>query len=105
MGKCVEKFHGTMQQGSVRCQYSLESLFSCRRDKLWQKRVEQWFSHQVKIKEAYLTFELVCELVEFLCGQLSLFPGMFRAEVAVEIACIGYFYVTAIYHCLVFSCM
>ena len=54
----------------------------------------------MEIEEAYLAPNLVREQVEFLSRQLSPFPLMLGAEVAVEVARIRDFYVTAINHFL-----
>lgn len=89
-----------MQQCAIGGEYGLKSLLPCHGDKLGQERVEQWLAHQMEIEEAYLAPNLVREQVEFLSRQLSPFPLMLGAEVAVEVARIRDFYVTAINHFL-----
>ena len=87
-----------MEQGAVASEYRLESLFSCRGDKLGQEWVEQWLAHEMEIEETDLPLDFVCEKVEFFCAQLPFASSMFRTEVAVEVASVCYFYVAAIYH-------
>ena len=98
VGEGVEEFHGTVQEGSIRGKHRLESFLACRCDKLWQQGMEQGLTHQMEIKETDLSTDLVGEQVEFLCTQLSLFPGVLGTEVTVEITGICDFYVTTINH-------
>ena len=60
--------------------------------------MEQGLTHQMEIKETDLSTDLVGEQVEFLCTQLSLFPGVLGTEVTVEITGVCDFYVTTINH-------
>lgn len=61
--------------------------------------MQQRLAHQVEIEKAHLAAHFVGEQVKLLCGQLSLLALVLRTEVAVEVAGVGYFYVTAVYHC------
>lgn len=87
-----------MQEGAIGGKHGLESTLSCHGDELWQERVEQGLSHEMEVEETSLAFQLAGEQVEFLCRELSLLPVVLGAEVAAQIACVGYFYITAIYH-------
>ena len=64
--------------------------------------MEQGLTHQMEIKETDLSPDLVGEQVEFLCTQLSLFPGVLGTEVTVEITGVCDFYVTTVNHSLSF---
>lgn len=59
--------------------------------------------HQMEVEETNLPTDLVGEQVEFLCTQLSLFPGVLGTEVTVEITGVCDFYVTTINHSLSLS--
>ena len=102
VGQGVEEFHGMVQEGSIRGKHRLESFLPSRSDELRQQGMEQWFAHQMKIEETDLSTDLVGEQVEFLCTQLSLFPGVLGTEVTVEITGVCDFYVTTINHSLFF---
>ena len=93
-----------MQEGSIRGKHRLESFFACRCDKLWQQGMEQGLTHQMEVEETNLPPDLVGEQVEFLCTQLSLFPGVLGTEVTVEITGVCDFYVTTVNHSLSFLC-
>lgn len=97
-----------MQEGAVGGKHGLESTFSCHSDELGQERVEQRFSHEMEVEETCLSLQLTGEQVEFLCRELSLLPVVLGTEVAAQIARVGYFYITAVYHtsivCLDFLC-
>ena len=97
-----------MQEGAIGGKHGFETTLSCQSDELWQERVEQGLSHEMEVEETSLAFQLAGEQVEFLCRELSLLPVVLGAEVAAQIARIGYFYVTAVYHtsvvCLDFLC-
>ena len=60
--------------------------------------MEQGLTHQMEIEETNFSPDLVGEQVEFLCTQLSLFPGVLGTEVTVEITGVYDFYVTTINH-------
>ena len=47
--------------------------------------MKQGLAHQMEVEETNLPADLVGEQVEFLCIQLSLFPGVLGTEVTVEI--------------------
>ena len=98
MWQRVEQIHGTTQQCTVGGEHGLEPLLPCRPDELWQKRMEQRLTHQMEIEETHLPPDPVREQVEFLRRQLPPVPVMLGAEVAVEVANVRDFYVTAIYH-------
>lgn len=87
-----------MQEGAIGGKYGFESTLSCQSDELWQQRVEQGLSHEMEVEETSLAFQLAGEQVEFLCRELSLLPVVLGAEVAAQIARVGYFYITAVYH-------
>ena len=91
-----------MQEGSIRGKHRLESFLACRCDKLWQQGMKQGLAHQMEVEETNLPADLVGEQVEFLCTQLSLFPGVLGTEVTVEITGVCDFYVTTINHSLFF---
>ena len=92
-----------MQEGAIRGEHRLESFLPSRSDELWQEGMEQGLAHQMKIEETNLSTDLIGEQVEFLCTQLSLFPGVLGTEVTVEITGVCDFYVTTINHSLFFS--
>lgn len=87
-----------MQEGAVGGKHGFETTLSCQSDELWQERVEQGLSHEMEVEETHLAFQLIGEQVEFLCRELSLLPVVLGAEVAAQIARVGYFYITAVYH-------
>ena len=87
-----------MQKGAVGGKHGFESTLSCQSDELWQQRVEQGLSHEMEVEETHFAFQLTGEQVEFLCRELSLLPVVLGAEVAAQIARVGYFYITAVYH-------
>lgn len=87
-----------MQEGAVGGEHGFETTLSCHGDELWQERVEQGLSHEMEVEETSLAFQLTGEQVEFLCRELSLLPVVLGAEVAAQIARVGYFYITAVYH-------
>lgn len=87
-----------MQEGAVGGKHGFETTLSCQSDELWQQRVEQGLSHEMEVEETSLAFQLAGEQVEFLCRELSLLPVVLGAEVAAQIARVGYFYITAVYH-------
>ena len=60
--------------------------------------MKQGLAHQMEVEETNLSTDLVGEQVEFLCTQLSLFPGVLGTEVTVEITGVCDFYVTTINH-------
>ena len=87
-----------MQEGAIGGKHGFETTLSCQSDELWQERVEQGLSHEMEVEETSLAFQLAGEQVEFLCRELSLLPVVLGAEVAAQIARVGYFYITAVYH-------
>ena len=87
-----------MQEGAVGGKHGFETTLSCQSDELWQQRVEQGLSHEMEVEETSLAFQLTGEQVEFLCRELSLLPVVLGAEMAAQIARVGYFYITAVYH-------
>ena len=89
-----------MKEGAIGGKHGFESTLSCQSDELWQQRVEQGLSHEMEVEETSLAFQLTGEQVEFLCRELSLLPVVLGAEVAVQVARIDNFYVTAVYHTL-----
>lgn len=89
-----------MQEGAIGGKHGFESTLSCQSDELWQQRVEQGLSHEMEVEETSLAFQLAGEQVEFLCRELSLLHVVLRTEVAVQVARVGYFYITAVYHTL-----
>ena len=97
-----------MQKGAVGGKHGFETTLSCQSDELWQERVEQGLSHEMEVEETSLAFQLTGEQVELFCRELSLLPVVLGAEVAAQIARVGYFYITAVYHtsvvCLDFLC-
>ena len=100
MGKGIEEVHRPMKQGAIAGEYRLESFFSCHSDELGQERVEQRLAHDVEIEKTDLPLDFVREKVEFFCAQLPFLASMLGTKVAVEVASVGYFYITAIYHFL-----
>ena len=102
MGQGIEQRQASMEQGSIGCEHRLESLFVCHPHKLRQQRMEQRLAHQVEIEKAHLAPHLIRDEIELLCTQLSLPAMMLRAEIAIQIAGIGYFDVTAVYHIFYF---
>lgn len=89
-----------MQKGAVGGKHGFETTLSCQSDELWQERVEQGLSHEMEVEETSLAFQLTGEQVELFCRKLSLRSVVLGAEVAVQVACIDNFYVTAVYHTL-----
>lgn len=89
-----------MQKGAVGGKHGFETTLSCQSDELWQERVEQGLSHEMEVEETHLAFQLTGEQVELFCRELSLLPVVLGAEVAAQIARVGYFYITAVYHTL-----
>ena len=87
-----------MQEGAVGGKHGFETTLSCQSDELWQQRVEQGLSHEMEVEETSLAFQLAGEQVELFCRELSLLPVVLGAEVAAQIARVGYFYITAVYH-------
>ena len=87
-----------MQKGAVGGKHGFETTLSCQSDELWQERVEQGLSHEMEVEETHLAFQLTGEQVELFCRKLSLRSVVLGAEVAAQIARVGYFYVTAVYH-------
>lgn len=87
-----------MQKGAVGGKHGFETTLSCQSDELWQERVEQGLSHEMEVEETHLAFQLTGEQVELFCRELSLRSVVLRTEVAVQIARVGYFYITAVYH-------
>ena len=87
-----------MQEGAIGGKHGFESTLSCQSDELWQQRVEQGLSHEMEVEETSLAFQLAGEQVEFLCRELSLLPVVLGAEMAAQVARVGYFYITAVYH-------
>lgn len=87
-----------MQKGAVGGKHGFETTLSCQSDELWQERVEQGLSHEMEVEETHLAFQLAGEQVELFCRELSLLPVVLGAEVAAQIARVGYFYITAVYH-------
>lgn len=87
-----------MQKGAVGGKHGFETTLSCQSDELWQERVEQGLSHEMEVEETSLAFQLTGEQVELFCRELSLRSVVLGAEVAVQVACVGYFYITAVYH-------
>lgn len=87
-----------MQEGAVGGKHGFETTLSCHGDELWQERVEQGLSHEMEVEETHLAFQLTGEQVELFCRELSLRSVVLGAEVAVQIARVGYFYITAVYH-------
>ena len=55
-------------------------------------------SHEMEVEETYFAFQLTGEQVELFCRELSLRSVVLRTEVAVQVARVGYFYITAVYH-------
>ena len=98
MGQGIEQRQASMEQGSIGCEHRLEPLFVCHPHELRQQRMEQRLAHQVEIEEAHLAPHLIRDEIEFLCTQLPLLAMMLGAEIAIQIAGIGYFDVTAVYH-------
>ena len=89
-----------MQEGAIGGKHGFETTLSCQSDELWQERVEQGLSHEMEVEETHLAFQLTGEQVELFCRELSLRSVVLGAEVAVQVACVGYFYITAVYHTL-----
>lgn len=87
-----------MQEGAVGGKHGFETTLSCQSDELWQERVEQGLSHEMEVEETHFAFQLTGEQVELFCRELSLRSVVLRTEVAVQVACIDNFYVTAVYH-------
>ena len=87
-----------MQKGAVGGKHGFETTLSCQSDELWQERVEQGLSHEMEVEETHLAFQLTGEQVELFCRELSLRSVVLGAEVAAQIARVGYFYITAVYH-------
>lgn len=87
-----------MQKGAVGGKHGFETTLSCQSDELWQERVEQGLSHEMEVEETHLAFQLTGEQVELFCRKLSLRSVVLGAEVAVQVACIDNFYVTAVYY-------
>ena len=87
-----------MQEGAIGGKHGFETTLSCQSDELWQERVEQGLSHEMEVEETHLAFQLTGEQVELFCRKLSLLPVVLGAEVAAQIARVGYFYITAVYH-------
>lgn len=87
-----------MQKGAVGGKHGFETTLSCQSDELWQERVEQGLSHEMEVEETHLAFQLTGEQVELFCRKLSLRSVVLGAEVAVQVARVGYFYITAVYH-------
>ena len=87
-----------MQEGTIGGKHGFETTLSCQSDELWQQRVEQGLSHEMEIEETHLAFQLTGEQVELFCRELSLRSVVLRTEVAVQVARIDNFYVTAVYH-------
>ena len=87
-----------MQKGAVGGKHGFETTLSCQSDELWQERVEQGLSHEMEVEETHLAFQLTGEQVELFCRELSLRSVVLGAEVAVQVARVGYFYITAVYH-------
>ena len=87
-----------MQEGAIGGKHGFETTFSCQSDELWQERVEQGLSHEMEVEETCLSFQLTGEQVELFCRELSLRSVVLRTEVAVQVARIDNFYVTAVYH-------
>lgn len=87
-----------MQEGAIGGKHGFETTLSCQSDELWQQRVEQGLSHEMEVEETHLAFQLTGEQVELFCRELSLRSVVLRTEVAVQIARVGYFYITAVYH-------
>lgn len=87
-----------MQKGAVGGKHGFETTLSCQSDELWQQRVEQGLSHEMEVEETHLAFQLTGEQVELFCRELSLRSVVLGAEVAVQVARVGYFYITAVYH-------
>ena len=91
-----------MEQGSIGCEHRLEPLFVSHPHELRQQRMEQRLAHQVEIEEAHLVPHPIRDEIELLCTQLPLLAMMLGAEIAIQIAGIGYFDVTAVYHIFYF---
>ena len=58
----------------------------------------QGLTHQMKIQEPYLILKPVGESVKFIQGQTMLGSVRLRAELAIEVADVGYFKIAAGYH-------
>ena len=89
-----------MLEGAVGGKHGFESTLSCQSDELWQQRVEQGLSHEMEVEETSLAFQFTGEQVELFCRELSLRSVVLRTEVAIQVARVGYFYITAVYHTL-----
>ena len=87
-----------MQEGAIGGKHGFETTLSCQSDELWQQRVEKGLSHEMEVEETSLAFQLTGEQVELFCRELSLRSVVLGAEVAVQVARVGYFYITAVYH-------
>ena len=92
-----------MQEGAIGGKHGFETTLSCQSDELWQQRVEQGLSHEMEVEETSLAFQLTGEQVELFCRELSLRSVVLRTEVAVQVARVGYFYITAVYHTSIVS--
>ena len=72
--------------------YEFRTLHSFRHfDKIRQQGMKERFSHQMKIQKLDLVLKLVGESVKFIQGQTMLGSVRLRAELAIEVADIGYF--------------
>ena len=98
MGQGFEQRQASMEQGAIGCEHGFEPLLVGRSNELRQERMEQRFAHQVEIEEAHLTPHPICEQIEFPGTQLPFPAMMLGAEIAIQIAGICYFDVTAVYH-------
>lgn len=96
MRQCAKQFVAPVKQGAVGCEHRTEAFLSRHGDEIRQQRVQQRFAHEVKVQEYHLPTDSFREQVKLFQRQLSLRPGMFRAEVAVEVADVRYLYVAAV---------